>query len=75
LGYRLHDWNLRVFYHRLFRDGKQPDSWVIKSENDPFDEEFWKSRHMKIVNASQEEFVEEVRRRVQALARVEVGDE
>lgn len=74
LGYRLHDWNLRVFYQRIFRDAK-PDSWVIQSESDPFDEEFWKSRDMKIVNASQEDFVEEVRRRLQALARVEVADE
>lgn len=69
LGYRLHDWNLRVFYQRVFRDGKRPDSWVLQSETDPFDEEFWKSRDMKIVKASQEEFVDEVKRRLQALPR------
>jgi CHAT domain/SIR2-like domain len=75
VGYRLHDWNLRVFYQRIFRDATPPDSWVIQSENDPFDEEFWKNRDMKIIKASQEDFVEEARRRLQALTRVEVADE
>lgn len=77
LGYRLHDWNLRVFYQRIFGDAKPPDSWVVQSEseNDPFDEEFWKSRDMKIVKYSQEDFVKEIRRRLQELKRVEVADE
>ncbi|MEK6288732.1 MAG: CHAT domain-containing protein [Acidobacteriota bacterium] len=77
LGYRLHDWNLRVFYQRIFGDAKPPDSWVIQSEseNDPFDEEFWKSRDMKIVKDSQEDFVKEIKRRLQELKRVEVADE
>lgn len=68
LGYRLLDWNLRIFCHRaLENDRLPPNSWVIESEKDPLDEEFWRGRDIDIVNVNQKEFVDKLQSRLQAL--------
>jgi hypothetical protein len=70
LGYRLLDWNLRVFYHRVFGDGKlPPNSWVIQTEMDPFDERFWESCDIKIVKVNQEKFIDKLKMRLEELPR------
>jgi len=68
LGYRLLDWNLRIFCHRaLENDRLPPNSWVIESDKDPLDEEFWRGRDIEIVNVNQKEFVDKLQSQLQAL--------
>lgn len=68
LGYKMLDWNLRIFCHRALEDDRlPPNSWVIQPERDPLDEEFWKGRDIEIVKVNQKEFVDKLQSRLQAL--------
>jgi hypothetical protein len=65
LGYRLRGWNLRVIFRRIWGDiGPTSTSWVIRPEPHSDDIQFWNKRNVKTLNASLDEFVEEMDKRL-----------
>jgi DNA-binding SARP family transcriptional activator len=74
LGYDLLDWNLRVFLHRVW--GAQSlsyRSWAVQSESSSVEHEFWRRRDVDVVEAPLENYVEELRGRIETLAAEAVG--
>lgn len=41
LGYTMRDWNLRVFFHRIFGQRQENTSWAIQQAPVPMDKTFW----------------------------------
>lgn len=65
LGYRLRDWNHRIIFRRIWGDkGPKSHSWVIRPEPNTGDVEFWNNRNVRILNASLDEYVEEIGKRL-----------
>lgn len=68
LGYRMRDWNLRVIFHRLWKDARiSRDSWVVQPDPDPVDRSFWNKRNVHPLDVSLIDFVEEIRARLERL--------
>lgn len=68
LGYRLQDWNLRVFLKRIWH-GEQlgSRSWAIEEEPDFFELDFWRQANVDLFAASPDDYVRELDRRILAL--------
>jgi SIR2-like protein len=65
LGYRLRGWNLRIIFRRIWGDmGPTSTSWVIRPDPHIDDIQFWNKRNVKTLDASLDEFVEEMNRRL-----------
>ena len=65
LGYSLRDWNLRVILYRLWGEQELSfRSWSILKSPHSRDQEFWKSRNVDVLNASLEDYIAELERRV-----------
>lgn len=75
LGYGLRDWNLRVILRRIWRDQSLSyASWAIDVRRQLLEERFWQERGVEIINASLEEYIAELGRRVQALPAADGSD-
>jgi hypothetical protein len=58
LGYRLADWNLRVFLHTLWaRRDKTANSWSVDRAHRELDSVFWRKRSVETVTASLNEYM------------------
>jgi SIR2-like domain len=58
LGYRLADWNLRVFLHTLWaRRDKTANSWSVDRAHRELDKVFWQRRSVEMVTAPLAEYV------------------
>lgn len=65
LGYRLRDWNLRIIFRRIWGDlGPISTSWVIRPNPHTDNIQFWNKRNVKTLDASLDEFVEEMNKRL-----------
>ena len=52
LGYRLGDWNLRVFLHSLWaRRDRTANSWSVNRSHSDLDRLFWQKRSVEMVQA------------------------
>jgi hypothetical protein len=68
LGYSLRDWNLRAILHRIWaaqRAGWR--SWAVQHDPDELDEEAWNKRGVQILDVSLDEYVAELRSRLDRL--------
>jgi DNA-binding SARP family transcriptional activator len=68
LGYALHEWNLRVFLHRIWRDDVRYRSWAIQPAPSPIEREFWRQQGVNIFDVGLEEYAERLLGRVGAPA-------
>jgi SIR2-like domain len=58
LGYRLGDWNLRVFLHSLWgRRDRTANSWSVNRSHSDLDRLFWQKRSVEMVEASLSEYM------------------
>jgi hypothetical protein len=65
LGYRLRGWNLRIIFRRIWEDqGPRFTSWVIRPDPQIDDIAFWSTRNVKILNATLDDFVAEMNKRL-----------
>jgi hypothetical protein len=63
LGYRLADWNLRVFLHTLWaRRDKTANSWSVDRAHRELDSVFWRKRSVETVTASLDEYMSRLER-------------
>ena len=68
LGYPLREWSLRVFPHRIWgRERVAYRSWAIGPQPAPIEQEHWRHRGIDILDAPVDEYLSELR------ARIEVG--
>jgi hypothetical protein len=69
LGYSLRDWNLRAIFHRIWQERRRNStSWAIQVDADAVDVRFWQNRGVEILNVALEEYVEALRRHLDALS-------
>ena len=64
LGYALHEWNLRVFLHRIWRDDVRYRSWAVQPTPSPLEREFWRQQGVSIFDVSLDEYGERLLERV-----------
>lgn len=57
LGYRMHDWHLRVFLERVWRGRIKAESWAIQPDPGLLDKKFWVGSNVELLNASMDEYV------------------
>ncbi len=77
LGYGLRDWNMRVILHRIVmergetsgrgQEEEAPKSWAILLHPDQLECEFWKARHVHLIDIPLEDFVTGVEARLEVL--------
>jgi len=68
LGYALHEWNLRVFLHRIWLDDVRYRSWAIQPAPSPIEREFWRQQGVDIFDVGLDEYAELLLGRVAAPA-------
>ena len=67
LGHSLRDWSLRIVLHRIWGEQKlNYQSWAIQASPHELDQRFWKQREVDIIDAPLEEYIAELRARLQA---------
>jgi hypothetical protein len=67
LAHGVRDWNLRVFYQRIWGDGRPPGiSWVVQPRPDPLDRGFWENLGVNFVGSPTAAYLEELERRLVA---------
>jgi DNA-binding SARP family transcriptional activator len=71
LGYALEEWSLRVFLRRLWGEERfSYRSWAVQPSPSPVAVEYWRQRGVDVFELSLEEYVDELRKRVDdAIAR------
>jgi hypothetical protein len=70
LGYSLRDWNLRVILYRIWMEQQQNEnykSWAIQLEPEELESKLWDERDVKIFNSRLEDYIAELKRRVDSL--------
>jgi DNA-binding SARP family transcriptional activator len=73
LGYRMQDWNLRVILNRLWGEAEIAyRSWAIQPAPAALERAFWRQRDVEVVDASPDDYVDALGRRVEAV-RAEAG--
>lgn len=61
LGHEMHDWSLRVFLLRVFREsGQETASWAIQRDPDELDERFWRNMKAELFGIPLDEYVKEL---------------
>src|SRR5262249_27375263 len=71
LGSRLPEWNLRVIFHRVWREQRLIyNSWAIPLSADAADRQFWLNRNVDTIHVSLKEYVEQLRERLERVPRV-----
>jgi DNA-binding SARP family transcriptional activator len=69
LGYALRDWNLRLVLNRLWGEEKLGyRSWAVQPQATALEQACWRRRDVELVDARVDEYVDALRRRVEALA-------
>jgi hypothetical protein len=70
LGYPLRDWGLRVFLHRVWgREKVAYRSWAVGAEPGAVERELWRQRGVDVFEVPLEEYVDQLRRRVEEAIR------
>ena len=58
LGYSLRDWNLRVFFHRIWRERRRDRRWwAIQLNPSDLDKRFWAKRDVDILEIRLEDYI------------------
>ena len=66
LGYSMRDWNLRVILHRIAAEQRLgSNSWAIQRNPSRLDRKFWARRNVEILDVPLENYVAELRRRLE----------
>src|SRR5262249_12588865 len=69
LGYRMADWNLRVILHRIWGEQKLSyRSWAIRADADAVEQALWSARDVAVLHLSLEEYMAELKRRLEVAA-------
>jgi DNA-binding SARP family transcriptional activator len=70
LGYGLHEWNLRVFLRRVWgHDRLDYRSWAVHPRSEPVVRELWRQRGVDAYDVPLDEYVADLARYVEELAR------
>ena len=70
LGYGLQEWNLRVFLRRVWgSDRVDYRSWAVHPGPGPIVRELWRARGVETYDVALDEYVDELRRRIEERAR------
>jgi hypothetical protein len=73
LGHSLRDWNLRVMLYRIWGEQNRTyKSWAIQRHPDPVEMVSWRKRDVDIFDMSIEDYVEDLRERLESLSRTEI---
>jgi SIR2-like domain len=73
LGYSLRDWNLRAILHRIWSAQKARwNSWAVQHNPDELDEEAWAKRGVQILDIGLDDYVAELKTRLDKLPAAEV---
>ena len=65
LGYGLRDWNLRAILRQIWGEQKfKYHSWAIQLAPEPLDQKFWSQRDVEIIDASLEDYIALLDRRL-----------
>lgn len=71
LGSRLPEWNLRVIFHRIWREQRLTyNSWAIPFSVDQANQQFWLNRNVDTVKVNLADYVEQLAERLQGIPRV-----
>jgi hypothetical protein len=71
LGSRLPEWNLRVIFHRIWREQRLTyNSWAIPFHVDQANQQFWLNRNVDTVKVNLADYVEQLAERLQEIPRV-----
>ena len=74
LGSRLPEWNLRVIFHRIWREQRLTyNSWAIPINVDQANQQFWLNRNVDTVKVNLADYVEQLAERLRRIPRA--GDE
>ncbi|HET6762673.1 MAG TPA: SIR2 family protein [Longimicrobiaceae bacterium] len=58
MGYSLRDWNLRVLLYHVWADQERSlVSWAVQKDPDEFDQEYWRTRGIKILPLALADYV------------------
>jgi hypothetical protein len=64
LGYPPHEWNFRVFLHRVWGGQKVSyRSWAVEPRPDALEREFWRHVDVDLLDVSLDRYIEELERR------------
>lgn len=70
LGYGVLDWNVRVFLRRMWGDERVTyRSWAVQPDPAPLARDFWRHRDVEVLDLSLDEYVSELEKHVEDLAR------
>lgn len=74
LGSRLPEWNLRVIFHRIWREQRLTyNSWAIPFNVDQANQQFWLNRNVDTVKVDLADYVDQLAERLQGIRRVGEG--
>jgi hypothetical protein len=70
LGYGVLDWNVRVFLRRMWGDERVTyRSWAVQPDPAPLARDFWRHRDVQVVDLPLDEYVGELEKHLEDLAR------
>ena len=71
LGSRLPEWNLRVIFHRIWREQRLTyHSWAIPLKVNEANQQFWLNRNVDTLKANLSDYVEQLKERLKQSPRV-----
>lgn len=71
MGSRLPEWNLRVIFHRIWREQRLTyNSWAIPFNVDQANQQFWLNRNVDTIKVNLADYVEQLAGRLQRIPRV-----
>jgi hypothetical protein len=76
LGCSLRDWNLRVMLHRIWGEQGRDDhyaDWAVQLDPERIDERLWRARNVEILDVDLNEYVVELKRRLEEAASATSG--
>ena len=74
LGSRLPEWNLRVIFHRIWREQRLTyNSWAIPFSVEQANRRFWLNRNVDVIKVNLAEYVEQLAERIKRSPRVGEG--
>lgn len=57
LGYKVHDWNLRVFLKRIWGGRIDSNSWAVEPDPDMLEKKIWSDSNVELYSADLENYV------------------
>ncbi|HZM89864.1 MAG TPA: CHAT domain-containing protein [Blastocatellia bacterium] len=74
LGSRLPEWNLRVIFHRIWREQRLTyNSWAIPFNLTQANQQFWLNRNVDVIKVNLSDYVEQLAERIKRSPRVGEG--